>query len=396
MPEAQVIQASYSFNLAMDLSRRCRDIIRSEKYQTCFPFIRLRDDQNVKTHYMNTTGGFRVSVGTGGITGFHGHIIIVDDPLDPNESLSEAKLDAANTWMSETLSQRKIDKTETPTILIMQRLHQNDPTNTMMEQAKELQRIEGGRLKVKHLCLPAEITERLNPPALKKYYKKGLMDPVRLPVSVLNDNKARGDFVYSGQYLQWPVPRGGGMFKTDRIKIDTPVSTKFVEKVRYWDKAGTEAGTGAYTVGALLGKDREGRFWILDIQRGRWESSEREKVIKATAKIDGFDIRIGLEQEPGSGGKESAQSTVRNLAGYKVVVDRPTGSKEDRADPYSVQVNNGNVYMVQADWNREYVNELQFFPLSQYKDQVDASSGAFNILARGIRIVGAFRNRNKN
>jgi predicted phage terminase large subunit-like protein len=141
-----------------------------------------------------------------------------------------------------------------------------------------------------------------------------------------------------------------------------------------------------------MGQDIEGRFWILDVIRGRWASNEREKIIKQTAIIDGRDIIVGIEQEPGSGGKESAENTVRNLAGWRVVVDKPSGadsSKELRADPYSVQVNNGNVSMIRADWNTDYIQELMFFPRSTFKDQVDASSGAFNTICKRKRRAGA-------
>ena len=66
-----------------------------------------------------------------------------------------------------------------------------------------------------------------------------------------------------------------------------------------------------------------------------------------------------------------------------------------RADPFSVQVNIGNVVMIPAEWNREYLNELQHFPASTYKDQVDASSGAFNQLNQKRYIVGpVFGRRN--
>ena len=85
-------------------------------------------------------------------------------------------------------------------------------------------------------------------------------------------------------------------------------------------------------------------------------------------------------KEPGSGGKESAQNTVKNLAGYDVEVVRPSGDKAIRAMPFSSQVNMDNVYMAPGEWNKEYLNELTLFPNSKYKDQVDASSGAFTLL----------------
>ena len=404
MPSARTIGGSYAKELSMDLSRRNRDIVRSELYKRCFSEIMLRSDQDVKSFFANTKGGQRYATGTGGaVMGFHAHFIIVDDPLNPNEALSDVELENANAWMAETLSQRKVDKGITPTILIMQRLHQNDPTASMIERAKDAQRtaIREGNLnaplKIKHICLPAEKSPHVKPVKLRRYYKDGLMDPVRLPREVLNDNMSMGEYGYAGQFMQWPVPKGGGMFKTDRIVIDEP-PMKWVRRIRFWDKAGTQ-DAGAFTVGLLLGLDREKRFWILDVIRGKWSSERRENIIKQTAEIDGKDVVIGIEQEPGSGGKESAENTVKNLAGWRVIVDKPSGSgssKELRADPFSVQVNMGNVSMKRGEWNRDYLAELEFFPKSQYKDQVDASSGAFNYLVKGPTRVGGFFTKRKN
>jgi len=345
----------------------------------------VRPDQAVKTFFMNTNGGMRICVGTGGVTGFHGHFIVVDDPLDPKESNSELKINTANTWMSETLSQRKVDKRITPTILVMQRLHQDDCTQNMINRS-----LDG---KIKQICLPADTDYEIKPPELIEYYVNGLMDSVRLSAEVLEENKANlGEYGYASQFGQSPIPRGGGMFKTDRIKIDIPEKDKWQYKVRYWDKAGS-VGKGCFTVGVLMGKDRKGVFWILDVIRGQWGSDQRESIIKQAAEIDGRKIVVGVEQEPGSGGKESAENTVRNLAGWRVRVDRPTGDKALRADPFSVQVNNGNVSMVQADWNHDYFGELSYFPFSKYMDQVDATSGAFNMLVTGKRRVGGFKKR---
>ena len=217
-----------------------------------------------------------------------------------------------------------------------------------------------------------------------------LFDPLRLPRSILKESRVLlGEFGFSGQYGQNPVPLGGGMFKVERIRIDdAPADNNIKRRVRFWDKAGT-AGGGAYTVGTLLGVDSDNRYWVLDVVRGQWDSSEREKVIQQTAEADGKTTIIGLEQEPGAGGKESAEATVRRLAGFRVRIDRPTGDKALRADPFSSQVNSNNVFLKRADWNSDYLEELRFFPASTYKDQVDASSGAFNLLCAKKKRVGA-------
>ncbi len=393
MPTSRIIAGSHTHSLAMDLSLKCRDLIKSDAYKRTFPIIKLREDQDTKSYFMNTKRGSRYAVSVGGsVVGMHGHFLIIDDPLDPEKAISEAELKTANRWMAETLPTRKVDKVVVPTILIMQRLHQNDCTANMIEHIHTAQRMDGGPLKLKHICLPAELTDKIQPKHLSSYYKDGLMDPIRLTRGVLNENKAiAGEYGYAGQFLQWPVPLGGGMFKTLKIKIEEAAPTKWLQRIRFWDKAGTAGGKGAFTVGLLMGKDRNKRFWILDVVRGRFGTAEREAKIKQTAMADGREIIIGVEQEPGSGGKESAENTVKNLAGWRVRIDKPSGSdssKEARADPFSVQVNNNNVSMKRADWNVDYLSELSFFPYSKYKDQVDASSGAFNIMNKRKKIAG--------
>jgi predicted phage terminase large subunit-like protein len=68
------------------------------------------------------------------------------------------------------------------------------------------------------------------------------------------------------------------------------------------------------------------------------------------------------------------------LAGYNVEFVRPTKSKEQRAEPLSVQINNGNFYIARALWNREFLDEFQGFPFFNHDDIVDACSDAFNDL----------------
>lgn len=382
LASARVISASYSGMLAIDLSRKSRDLIKSDKYRACFTDIEIREDQDSKGFFINKHGGERYAFGVGGmVTGKHAHFIIVDDPLNPMQSCSEAELKAANRWMEETLPSRKVNRLLVPTILIMQRLHESDPTGDRLRKSD--------KVAVKHICIPAELTDNVHPPFLKKYYKGGLMDPRRLPHKALDEAKAQGEFAYAAQYLQTPIPRGGAMFHTDKMEIASP-PLKFRRRVRFWDKAGTQ-GDGHFTVGALLGEDMDGFFWVLNIVRGQWDASRREREILNTAKSDGFAVTIGIEQEPGSGGKESAEASVRRLRGYHVrlvKVGKSDGDKEQRADPLATQVNAGNVRIARGAWNDDYLNELKFFPRSRYKDQVDASSGAFNLIARPRISVG--------
>ncbi len=157
--------------------------------------------------------------------------------------------------------------------------------------------------------------------------------------------------------------------------------------VRYWDKAATDdSETAAYTAGVLMHKMADGRFIIEHIERGRWSALDREERIKQITKADAErcpSYEVIVEQEPGSGGKESAEHTVRHLAGYRVSADRVTGSKVERAQPFAAQVQAGNVWLVAGDWVQAFRDECERWPSVRFKDQVDAAVGAFNRLAPG-------------
>ena len=386
-PWISFITGSYSGQLSLEHAEKSRDLIRSNRFHEIYPNLRIRRDKDVKSNYQVEykeeagdwkKGGRRFSTSVGGtVTGMHGHIIIVDDPLNPHQAVSKIEIETANRWIEQTLSTRKIDKSVTPTILIMQRLHQNDPTGKLLAKKKS---------NTKHICLPGELKEfgqYIKPDHLRAYYVDGLLDPKRMGWDVLQEMKEDlGQYGYSAQVGQNPVPPGGGMFKVEMFKVEPalPNSINIVRCVRYWDKAGTEGG-GAYTVGVKMALMRNGTYFIMDVIRGQWASHERESIIKSTAHKDGKNVEIYIEQEPGSGGKESAMATIRNLAGFSVRADRPTGDKVYRADPFSVQVNNGNVSLLKADWNHEFIEEYRYFPFSTYMDQVDAGAGAFNALA---------------
>lgn len=167
------------------------------------------------------------------------------------------------------------------------------------------------------------------------------------------------------------------------------------QRVRYWDKAGTL--NGDYTCGVLMSTDSNGVFYVEDVVRGQWSALERENIIRQTAEMDRAkygdgNVTIWQEQEPGSGGLESAQATTRNLAGHNVRTERVTGDKETRAMPFAAQCEALNVKLVAGDWNAAYLNELTSFPYGAHDDQVDSSSGAFNKLT-GAAKVGTWGKR---
>lgn len=189
-----------------------------------------------------------------------------------------------------------------------------------------------------------------------------------------------------GDWFSRPAP--GLYFKRESFQIsDTPpLNPELVSVCRYWDRAATAAlGQGEYagpdyTCGVLMARDRQGRLWVLDVQRFREEPPEVEQRIVETTKHDVARFKslytAVLEQDPGQAGKVEMHHWARILAEYAIDFVRPTGDKIARAKPWSSQVRLHMVLLARGVWNEAYVREHTRFPSQMKDDQVDASSGA--------------------
>lgn len=161
-------------------------------------------------------------------------------------------------------------------------------------------------------------------------------------------------------------------------------------RVRYWDKAAADAEKGEkgdWSAGVLMARTPDGLFWIEDVVRGQWGPFERNKIIKETArrdanKYDG-EVRIYFEREGGSSGKTDAILSMMDLAEFPVYPDSPVGkgNKEVRSRALQAQAEARRVRIVDADWTAVLLDELVSFPKGEHDDQVDACSGAYNMLA---------------
>lgn len=396
MPGIRVLYASYAHSLAVRLNVKTRDILQSEWFQAAFPEVRIRDDQNTKGLFQTTAGGESLAAGVDGmLTGFHGHILFWDDLLNPKEATSEASLLACQLFDEETYPSRALNKEVSPIIGIQQRLHQLDSTGRAIERAKRY-----GATPVRVITLPADLDYPVSPPELKDFYVGGLLDPVRFPQKVLDAQKATNIIAYAGQYGQQPVPKEGGMFRVDRVKKVHAIPEGVTRWVRYWDKAGSKRKKSAWSVGVKMGVKEwvqvlngvaitRREFIVADVVRFQERAGQREKIIHTTAIQDGPGVQVWIEQEPGSGGLDSAEMTIASLAGFSCRAEVPTEDKVARADGFASQMDIFNVFVVMADWNEEYLNELKFFPNGVWKDQVDASSGAFRKLNQSNVVWGA-------
>jgi predicted phage terminase large subunit-like protein len=189
----------------------------------------------------------------------------------------------------------------------------------------------------------------------------------------------------------WKVVKEGNKFKRDWFKF-TDFSPQAGRVVRYWDLAATEPKKGKdpdWTVGAKV-RLNDGRYYIEDIQRVKASPGEVKALIQSTAEMDGQDVEIFMEQEPGASGKIVIDDFARNLLeGYAFEGIKSTGSKEVRANVFSAATFNHNVVLIRAGWNSALVNECIAFPNPNiHDDQVDAVSGAVGKLSEAHVDVG--------
>lgn len=257
MPEACLITASHTDSLVTDLASKSRDVMKDAMYRLLFPEVEFTETQDSKGHYRNTKGGERFTCTIGGKSpiGKHAHVVIIDDPIDPKKVLSEAERKTAADFMTKVIPTRRMRGAQGDvcvTILIMQRLGLQDPTDVMLETARH-----EGAAPLRHICLPAELTDAVSPPELRGFYEglnidggcaaDHVMDPIRFSRKVLNEQRAiLGEWAYGGQFLQAPRPLMGGMFKAiwfsgpgRRVRA-APFNCK---RIRYWDRACLVAGT---------------------------------------------------------------------------------------------------------------------------------------------------------
>lgn len=384
MPGMRYLTTSYSENYVKRDSRRMRDLVQSDWYQALWPEVALV--RAGEASFSNTKTGFREGVPFKSMTGGRGDRVIIDDPHSTETAESPAERATTTRIFRESVPSRVNDPERSAIVVIMQRLHEDDVSGQIIKL----------KLGYQHLMLPMKFEpERRCHTALgftdPRSSEGDLLFPERFPPEVLErDQKALTEYAVAGQYQQRPVPREGGLFKREwfegKIITSAPQGTVWV---RHWDLAATKKITAARTAGVKIGRTPDGRFVVGHVATTQDEGAKVRSLIKGTAEVDGREVEISLPQDPGQAGKVQAQDMVAMLAGWKVKAEPETGDKVTRAEPFSSQCEAGNVYIVKGEWNELYLDELCLFPGGSFKDQVDASSGAFARLLKPKAPVAA-------
>jgi len=364
-PGRRIICASYANELTAKHARDFRAVMASDWFRALFPRTRASKDSELE--FITTRAGYRYGTSVGGtLTGRGGSVIIIDDPLKPEEALSKAARERVQQWFDGTLYSRLDDKKDDIIVLIMQRLHLDDLAGHVL-----------GKENWTHLNLPAVAhgPERIQI-GPKRFHCRAageLLHPAREPESVLREAKRNlGSYHYEAQYQQTPVPEGGNLIKWEWFKYydEPPRPGGNARIVQSWDtaaKAEELSDHSVCTTWLVMKTD----CYLLDLYRAQLDyPSLKHKVVELAKKHRAKSVVI----EDKSSGTSLIQD-LRREGDVRPIAFKPEGDKVTRMAAQSAKIEAGEVYLPkQAPWLGDFKAEILAFPNGRHDDQVDSLS----------------------
>lgn len=368
-PSARVICASYSGDLAEKHALDCRSVMTSPWYKRAFAGTRIARDKNTVSEFMTTKRGYRLATSVGGtLTGRGGNYLIIDDPMKPDEAMSQTRRRQVADWYDNTLFSRLDDKQTGVIIVVMQRLHQDDLVGHLI-----------GRDDSWHvLSLPAiaEMDEDILYSTWDWHTRKkgDLLDPEREPKRVLDELKRTlGTFNFSAQYQQQPIPEDGEIIKWEWFQTYETAPPRYANDriVQSWDTASKGGELNDYSVCTtwLIKGDQ---FYLLDLFRKRLNYPELRRAVISQCEL--FRPNSILIEDKASGLALVQDFRSGELPGVgRPIAIEPEQDKVTRAASQSAVIEAGNVWLpAKASWLGDLRSEIVQFPNGRNDDQADS------------------------
>lgn len=366
-PRLKFVCVSYSDELALKLARDCRMVMQSAWYRELFPRTIISSSRMAVHDFETTAGGNRLATSIKGtVTGRGGNYLIIDDPIKPDEAMSETTRTGVNESFSRTLATRLDDKENGSIIVVMQRLHEQDLAGALIEKGHW-----------DHLSLPAIATEdaviRLPRNRILRRKVGDVLHPERESLKTLEQLRlSLGSAVFSAQYQQQPVPAAGNMAKADWLRrydrLFLPPGGRIVQS---WDTASKDGIHNDWSVCVTAYVYRR-EIRILDVWRARVEFVDLKRNVIRLAREHGAQV---LLIEDAASGTQLIQ-TLRNEqpSGVPMPIGRkPEGDKATRFAAICPMIEAGQLMLPdEAPWLADFKSEVLGFPNARHDDQADA------------------------
>ena len=366
VPDSEFIHTSYSARLASNNSWQTRELVQHQAFLECFPNFKLKGDSQARDEWRTEEGGIVYAVGSGGaITGYgagkhrngFSGAIIIDDPHKADEARSEVMRQNVIEWFQNTLESRK-NSPDTPNILIMQRLHEQDLAGWLIDN--------GNGEAWKLICLPA-----IKDDGTALWEAKHSIDE-------LQRMEKSNPYNFAGQYMQRPSPLGGGIFRTDWWQYYSVLpQTKRI--IQSWDTAFKAKEGNDYSVCTTWAECDKG-FYLIDVFKQRAEFPELKRA--AVNLYNTYKPHAVLVEDKASG--QSLIQELKRETNMAIVPIKVDSDKVSRAYAITPLIESGRVYLPEkAYWLLDYIHSLATFPNAAHDDDVDSTTQALNYLTRG-------------
>jgi predicted phage terminase large subunit-like protein len=368
-PSAQILCVSYAQDLADKLARDCRSIMTSPWYRQIFR-TRLAPHRQAVQEFITTCQGYRLAASNGGVlTGRGADLILIDDPLKPEEALSRARRDATNDWYANTLYSRLNDKRRGGIVIIMQRLHEDDLVGHVL-----------GQEPWEVVCFPA-IAEADEAHAIETIWgprhftrqRDEALHPARESLATLaHIRQTIGEYNFAGQYQQSPAPLGGGLVKVAWFKrySDKERPERFERIVQSWDTANKATELSDFSVCTTWGMHGK-NLYLLGLLRQRLEYPALKRAVREQQSL--YDATEVLIEDKASGTQLIQELIADGCHG--VTRYQPDCDKVMRLHAQTAMIENGFVHIPEsAPWLAEYLHEMTVFPNGKHDDQVDSTA----------------------
>ncbi len=377
-PGTRSMFATYGSALSKRDSLRARRIVESEWYRARWghQFKASRDAWGAMK-FENDKGGFRMATSvTGTVTGEHAHRLVADDLIKPMDAktglqlITTTALDRARDFLTQTFSTRAIDKEKTARVLIMQRLHEADPTGVALEDPD-----------VVHLCLPMRFE-----PETRCETQLGFVDPRTVAGELLwsrftdkgVDSEARilGARGTAAQHQQRPAPAGGNIVKRTDIRYwrELPRGSR-TRWIQSWDFTFSDGSESDFVAGHVW-LEADGCFYLVDRIAERLSFSASCAVMKTLSGKHPQAIRKVVENK--ANGPAIEDALVDQVPGIDLV--EPRGDKTARMNAVEPLFAAHNVFVPDASlgypWVEDVVRQWCTFPAAAHDDDCDAMTQA--------------------